>query len=126
MKEYKKDCPKISLVKEKSYIKSVHLASANDCAEFGRNFYETDIEMYESMFMVLLNQSNNTIGWVVISQGGVSGTVADPRIIAKYAVESLASSVVANMNLTCAGGSSSVFSKALNASGVNWCASSMM
>ena len=36
----------------------------------------------------------NTIGYAKISQGGIAGTIVDKRIIAKYAVDSLCSSVV--------------------------------
>lgn len=46
------------------------------------------------MFILLLNRANNTIGYAKISQGGVAGTVVDPKIIAKYAVEALASGVI--------------------------------
>ena len=42
----------------------------------------------------MLNQANKTIGYAKISQGGIAGTVVDVRIIAKYAVESLAVSVI--------------------------------
>ena len=43
---------------------------------------------------MLLNRANKTIGYAKISQGGVSGTVVDVKLIAKYAVESLASGVI--------------------------------
>lgn len=46
------------------------------------------------MFLLLLNNSNNTLGYVKISQGGITGTVVDIRIIAKYAIESLATAVI--------------------------------
>lgn len=41
-----------------------------------------------------MNRSNNTIGYAKISQGGVAGTVVDVKIIAKYAIDTLASSVI--------------------------------
>ncbi len=50
--------------------------------------------IYESFYIMLLNRANNTIGYARISQGGVSGTTVDPKIIAKYAVDSLASSII--------------------------------
>ena len=42
----------------------------------------------------MLNQANDTIGYAKISQGGVSGTVVDAKIVAKYAVDSMATSVI--------------------------------
>jgi cobalamin-dependent methionine synthase I len=53
-----------------------------------------DIEIYESVFILLLNAANDTIGFAKISQGGILGTVIDVRLIAKYAIESLATSVI--------------------------------
>ena len=58
------------------------------------NFYGDDIDIYESVFILLLNNSNNSIGYAKISQGGITGTVVDVRLVAKYAVDSLATSVI--------------------------------
>lgn len=63
-------------------------------ADFIRNFYNDDIEIFESFFILLLNRANNTIGYAKISQGGITGTVVDIRIVAKYAVDSLATGVI--------------------------------
>lgn len=59
-----------------------------------KQFYHEDITLYESFFLLLLNNSNETIGFVKISQGGITGTVVDVRIIAKYCVEVLATSCI--------------------------------
>ena len=50
--------------------------------------------IYESVFILLLNRHNNTIGYAKISQGGVTGTVIDVKIIAKYIIDSLASGLI--------------------------------
>ena len=42
----------------------------------------------------MLDNSNSSVGYAKISQGGITGTVVDLRIIAKYAVESLCTSVI--------------------------------
>ena len=91
---YKSKCPQIKLVKEKSEFYSAKLKSSKEVGDFCRNFFKDDLGLYESMFLLLLNQANNTIGWVKISQGGVTGTVCDPIIIAKYAIEALAKNVI--------------------------------
>ena len=49
---------------------------------------------HEEFWILLLNRSNKIIGRKRISEGGINGTVADPRIIFKYAVEELASSMI--------------------------------
>ncbi|MCF6361116.1 MAG: DNA repair protein RadC [Cyclobacteriaceae bacterium] len=49
---------------------------------------------HEEFWILLLNRANQLLKPVAISQGGVSGTVADPKIIFKVALESLASSII--------------------------------
>ena len=82
------------LKKIQTEFPSVKITTPNQAADFIRQFYFDDIEIFESFFILLLNQGNKTIGYAKISQGGIAGTVVDVRIIAKYAVESLATSVI--------------------------------
>jgi len=77
----------------KSFDK-VKISSSQDTFEYARKFYFDDILIYESMFILLLDRSNNTIGYAKISQGGVAGTVMDIKIVALYAVKALASAVI--------------------------------
>lgn len=70
------------------------ITSSKHASDFIKQFYGDDIEIFESSFILLLNNSNNTIGYAKISQGGITGTVIDVRLIAKYAVESLATGVI--------------------------------
>ncbi|MEM8968225.1 MAG: DNA repair protein RadC [Bacteroidota bacterium] len=48
----------------------------------------------EQFWIILLNRANMVINTHCVSQGGVSGTVADPKTIFKEALEKLASSIV--------------------------------
>lgn len=86
--------PEISLKKVQSNFPAVKISDSDTAATFIRQFYADDIELFESSFILLLNQANNTIGYAKISQGGISGTVVDCRIICKYAIESLCSAVI--------------------------------
>jgi DNA repair protein RadC len=70
------------------------ITSSKTAADFIRKFYSDDIEIFESVFILLLSNSNQTIGYAKISQGGITGTVIDVRLIAKYAVESLAVGII--------------------------------
>lgn len=70
------------------------ITSSIDAINYVRKFYNDDIAIYESAFILLIDRANNTIGWAKISQGGICGTVVDIRIVAKYAIEALASSVI--------------------------------
>ncbi len=49
---------------------------------------------HEEFWIVLLNRANRVIKKSQISQGGVAGTVADPKIIFKLALEELASGII--------------------------------
>ena len=50
--------------------------------------------LHEEFWVVFLNRSNGVLSKTCISKGGVSGTVADPKMIFKQAIEKLASSIV--------------------------------
>ncbi len=82
------------LKKIQSEFPKTKIRSSADAAEFIRQFYSDDIDIFESSFILLLNRANDTIGYAKISQGGITGTVVDPRLVAKYAVESLATAVI--------------------------------
>ncbi len=49
---------------------------------------------HEEFWVILLNRANVVMRKVAISQGGVAGTVADPKMIFKEALEQLASSII--------------------------------
>jgi DNA repair protein RadC len=72
----------------------VQITDSATSADFIRQFYGDDMEIYESMFVLLLNRANRTVGYAKISQGGITGTVCDIKLVAKYAIDSLASSVI--------------------------------
>ncbi len=50
--------------------------------------------MHEEFWVVLLNRANVVLKKVSISAGGISGTVADPRLIFKTALENMTSAVI--------------------------------
>lgn len=49
---------------------------------------------HESFYVVLLNRANDVISHHQISQGGISGTTVDPKIVFKAALEAMASSII--------------------------------
>ncbi len=49
---------------------------------------------HEEFWIILLNRANRVIKKCQISQGGVAGTVADPKIIFKLAIAELASGLI--------------------------------
>ncbi|RTL59991.1 MAG: DNA repair protein [Sphingobacteriales bacterium] len=56
------------------------------------------IEMLEEFKVLFLNRANRVIGVYDASSGGITGTVADPRLILAAAIKSLAVSIVLSHN----------------------------
>jgi DNA repair protein RadC len=83
-----------TLKANKTEFEKVKITSSYDSVKYLRQFFFDDISIYESFFLMLLNRSNTVIGYVKISQGGISGTVCDPLLVAKYAIDSLAKGVI--------------------------------
>lgn len=52
-----------------------------------------DLE-HEEFWLLMLNRANRVLGRYKVSQGGLSGTVIDTRIILKKALDNLASSII--------------------------------
>ena len=78
--------------KESESLKKQKITSSADVYEAIRP-YLMDLQ-HEQFWIILLNRANEVIRPQQISIGGVSGTVADPKIIFKAAIEHLASAII--------------------------------
>lgn len=74
-------------LKKKSTIKQSSDVAAYLQAELGH-------KQMESFVVVYLNRANHIIRQEIISEGGITGTVADPRIILKKALDHHAVSII--------------------------------
>lgn len=52
------------------------------------------IELQEQFKVLLLNRGNKLLGIIEVSTGGISGTVADPKLIFVAALKAAASSII--------------------------------
>ena len=78
--------------KETETAKREKITSSKDIFEA---FSSTFIDLpHEEFHLLLLNRSNLVIRKEFVSRGGISGTVVDPKIIFKIALEHLASSII--------------------------------
>jgi len=89
-----KTTPLFTLKKLQSEFPSVEIRESRHSADFIRQFYFEDINVFESFFILTLSRRNETTGYAKISQGGVYATFVDIKLIAKYAIENLASGVI--------------------------------
>ncbi len=94
MTKYKSQCPELKVELKRDQIKKAKIANSQNSADFFREIWDDSIGIYESFFVIYLNSSNTTIGWYKVSQGGLQGTVADPRLIVKKALDVLATSFI--------------------------------
>ena len=84
------------IIKDESYtpIEAVTINSTETAANYCKKFYTDDIDVYESVFILMLNRANVTTAFAKISQGGITGSVVDVTLISKYVVNNLAKGVI--------------------------------
>lgn len=74
------------------YLDKIVIKSSNDIAQYLRTVIKDyAVEVFAVLF---LNRANKINHFEIISKGGISGTVADPRIILKKALEANATSLI--------------------------------
>ncbi len=77
-------------------LEKVRITSSRDVANFLQS-QMSDLE-YEVFAVIFLNRANKIIHFEIISRGGITGTVADPRIILKMALLHGATSLILSHN----------------------------
>lgn len=86
--------PLYSIKKNVSEFRKIKVTDGESAQKLIRGFFGDDIGIYESFFILCLNNSNETVGYAKISQGGITGTVVDTRIVLKYCIDNLATSCI--------------------------------
>ena len=80
--------PKVSLRRLPS------VSCSQDTVEYLRSVWSPHIDRVEEFMVLCLNRANKVLGFSRIGQGGISGTVADPKIIFQVALKANASSII--------------------------------
>lgn len=78
--------------KDAEVFRKSQITSSKDAADYFQPILG-DIN-HEEFWIMLLNRGNKIIDKFMVSQGGISGTVIDVRLILKNAIEKLASSII--------------------------------
>jgi DNA repair protein RadC len=95
MKTYKSNLPQITLKWKKGEELNCKILKSSDAADLFRKIWDEDsLTIYETMICIFLNRQSNTIGWLKVSQGGLSGTICDNRLILATALNCLASAII--------------------------------
>jgi len=70
------------------------VCGSRDTYEVLQRIWSPKIDHVEEFMVLCLNRANRILGWAKISQGGLSGTVADPKVIFQVAIKSNACSII--------------------------------
>lgn len=92
MKKYKFELS-ATKTREGAELEGGKIERGQDAFRFCRQFYFDDINIFESFFIVMMKKTR-VIGWAKIAQGGLDCTTVDVRIVAKFAIDTLATAVV--------------------------------
>lgn len=71
-----------------------YICDSKKADEIIRMFYKDDIVLYESFFILCINNANKPIGFAKIGQGGLRGTFVDISIVCKFAIDTLATGII--------------------------------
>ena len=94
MTVYKTTIEEICLKNAKGEIHKVKIKSSSELAHYFREMFDQEtLEVYEQVMVLFLNNANNTIAWYKASQGGITGTVIDVRLVMKAALNCYATSM---------------------------------
>jgi len=70
------------------------ISNSTDCFNLLLDLWSDKMEYVEEFYVLLLNKANKVLGISKISEGGISGTVVDPKRIFQVALKANASSLV--------------------------------
>ncbi len=78
--------------REEEALKKEIISSSSDIVELIQP--QLSDLIHEEFWLILLNRANHIITKTCISKGGISGTVVDPRLVFKAAIEHNASGII--------------------------------
>ena len=74
------------------------VSCSSDAAQYFRETWTDRMEYVEEFRILCLNRANKVLGWACISRGGMTSTVADPKVIFQIALKTCASSIILGHN----------------------------
>lgn len=87
----------IQLEFHKKLFSRNRITSPGDAAEISREIYHatnSHIELKEYFFVIMLNRSNEVLGYVKLSEGGINAALVDLRLAFATAIKCLASGII--------------------------------
>lgn len=87
----------ISISYSKKLFTTNTIKSSTDANSIAQEIYvntQSQIELKEYFFMIMLNRGNNVIGYLKLSEGGITGTLVDSRLAFAAALKGLATGII--------------------------------
>jgi len=86
---------KVNFDKKVKKTELVQITSSDSVVEVLRKVFNADtFDWTEEFILLCLNRQNAVVGFYKVSSGGISGTIADPRVIFTTALNCLATSII--------------------------------
>lgn len=76
------------------YSEMPKVKASQDAYDYLLSIWSHNLDRIEEFVILCLNRSNKVLGWSKISQGGLAGTVADPKVIFQVALKANASNII--------------------------------
>ena len=70
------------------------ITSSREAETHFRAVWSDSMEHIEEMYLMLLNRSNEVLGYTKISMGGINATLCDPKVIFQVALKGNASGIL--------------------------------
>lgn len=67
---------------------------SNEAHDLARSLWPDDMDVRERFIVMYFNRANRFVGYYRVSAGGASGTVVDVKLVARGAIERLASAMM--------------------------------
>ena len=85
---------KLTMTTDKSVERFKVIDSKNAADQLRKIIPEDSIDVHESCVAVFFNQSNESVGWFLISQGGINQSIVDVRMVMSAALGCLATGII--------------------------------
>ncbi|MCF8230090.1 MAG: JAB domain-containing protein [Bacteroidales bacterium] len=89
---------KIRYINRTPQSKRLKITCSEDAEKLFRGVWSGSMDHVEEFMLLCLNRANMVLGWSLIGRGGISGCVADPKIIFQTALKANASSIICGHN----------------------------
>lgn len=95
LKTFKRSLVEVqAIVKQVQDIPAARITCARDATEYLKALWPVPLNYREAFIALYLNNRRNTVSYALISVGGLSYTVADPKVIFQHALLSNATSMI--------------------------------